>query len=106
MAYKCFKFTIISLLIIFLVLYISQSTGYYEFEQHRRVALTESKIKQFEQDIKEGKNIDVSHYLDDVYRNYNNKVSTSGLKFSKNITDSFNKVMGGIFKIIEKLFIS
>ncbi|MGI6324419.1 MAG: hypothetical protein ACOXZS_00465 [Bacilli bacterium] len=106
MAYKCFKFTIISLLIIFLVLYISQSTGYYEFEQHRRVALTESKIKQFEQDIKEGKNIDVSHYLDDVYRNYNNKVSTSGLKFSKNIADSFNKVMGGIFKIIEKLFIS
>jgi hypothetical protein len=106
MAYKCFKFTIISLLIIFLVLYISQSTGYYEFEQHRRVALTESKIKQFEQDIQEGKNIDVSHYLDDVYRNYNNKVSTSGLKFSKNIADSFNKVMGGIFKIIEKLFIS
>ena len=55
MAYKCFKFTIISLLIIFLVLYISQSTGYYEFEQHRRVALTESKIKQFEQDIKKVK---------------------------------------------------
>ena len=41
----------LALLIGFSALYISEATGYYEFEQHKKVTLTEEKIEQFENDV-------------------------------------------------------
>ena len=105
MGYKWFRFIFISLLVLFLVLYISQSTGYHEFEQHRKVVLTEAKIKEFEADIKSGKKIDVNDYIVDITKNYNNKMSTSGLKLSKSLAKGYNNVIGTMYKVIRKLFI-
>ncbi len=105
MAYKWFRFIVIGLFVIFLALYVSQTSGYYEFDQHQKAALTEEKIKQFEKDIKSGKKIDVDNYLEDYYRNYNNNVSMSGLKISKTLERGFNDIMGVFFKVVERLFI-
>ena len=44
---KIFNISFIVLLITFLALYVSQSTGYYNYEQHKKMVLTEEKIKQF-----------------------------------------------------------
>jgi hypothetical protein len=100
-----FKVIMISFFVIFIVLYLSQSTGYYEFDQYRKMKLTEDKIKEFEQDVKEGKNIDVTDYIESTVSDYHNKASKSGLKFSKFIENSFDKVMGFTHKLIENLFI-
>ncbi|HHT38622.1 MAG TPA: hypothetical protein GXZ95_04325 [Mollicutes bacterium] len=67
---------------IFLTLYISQAVGYYDYEQYKKVELTKEKIAQFEQDIKEGKQIDVNTYLENVKVDYNNNASKTGLKLS------------------------
>jgi hypothetical protein len=37
--------------------------GYYVYQQRQIVVLTEEKIKQFEEDIKMGKRIDVDDYI-------------------------------------------
>jgi len=105
MVFKWFQVIMIIFFISFLALYLSQSTGYYEYQQHKKVVLTEEKIKQFEQDIRDGKKIDVNDYLESVSKNYNNKLSTSGLRLSKAIDKGFNSVLNGFFKIFEKLFI-
>ena len=50
-----FLIIIIFLFIIFLILYISGEAGYYEYKVHTKTILTEEAIKDFENDISEGK---------------------------------------------------
>ena len=52
------------LLLGFMILYISKSSGYYEFAEHKQVELTEEQIKKFEEDVKNGINVDINEYLD------------------------------------------
>ena len=49
---KIFKWTLFLLFLSFIILYLSQATGYYEYEQSRKTAFTAEQIKQFEQDAK------------------------------------------------------
>ena len=47
---KLSKMFIFLLFCSFTILYISQATGHYEYTKRKKVALTEDKIKQFEED--------------------------------------------------------
>ncbi len=99
-----FRFIMTILFIIFITIYISQATGYYDYHQHKQVELTAEKIKEFEQDVKDGKNIDVKDYLTDTSYNYNNSFSQTGLRLSKTISDSTKKGVNSVFRFLEKLF--
>lgn len=103
--YKWFKAIIISFFVVFLALYVSQSTGYYEYEAHKKVQLTNDKISEFEKDVKEGNKIDVNDYLTGTNKNYNNKVSQSGLAITKFIETSFDGIVDATYNIINELFI-
>lgn len=82
---KTFKIIFWVLLITFITLYLSQATGYYEYELHQKVVLTEEKIRQFEKDVAEGKNIDIEDYLENTNKNYSNKASSIGYYLSSTI---------------------
>ena len=56
------KFLTISF-IIFMGLYISSISGFYEAKLSNKVALTDEAIKEFENDVIEGKTIDVNTYI-------------------------------------------
>lgn len=98
-----FWFIMIILFVIFITVYISQATGYYDYQQHRQVELTNEKIKEFETDVKEGKVINVKDYLTDTDKSYHNGVSRLGLKFSKTVSLSARKGINKIFKFLEAL---
>jgi hypothetical protein len=104
MSNRALKIFMLILFIIFLALYLSQATGYHEYEQYRRVRITEEKIKQFEQDVKEGKPIDVDKYVEDIERDYSNKASQAGFKTSNFIENLFNNMLDVLLNIIEGLF--
>lgn len=70
------------LLIGFTALYISEKSGYYEFEQHNKKVLTEEKIRQFEHDIDSGKEIDINNYIVKEDKNYDSNISKLGEKIS------------------------
>lgn len=89
------------LVMLFLGLYISQMTGYYEYTESKKTTLTKSAMERFEQDIKEGKEIKAENYLEQE-RDYNNKASTLGMKVSSLIEKGFNKAMNGLFQEISK----
>ena len=95
---KVFRNIIIILFVIFIALYISQSSGYYEYEQYKKVALTNEQIKQFEEDIKKGKNIDLKDYAGETKKEYGNKISNAGLKLSQKIEDYVHKFISGAFE--------
>ena len=99
---KIFRNIFIFLFIIFIALYISQSTGYYEYEQYKKVALTNEQIKQFEEDVKNGKNVNVKDYVGETKKEYGNKVSNMGLTISENIEKYVKKFINGTFDAIGK----
>ena len=68
-----------------MALYFSQATGYYDFAEHKKVTLTNEQIKKFEEDVAQGKNLNIEDYLSNTDKNYQNKTSQMGLKISESI---------------------
>lgn len=92
----------IVVVILFLVLYIGQGSGYYQITENRKTVLTEEAIKRFEADVASGKEIVASNYLLKE-KNYNNNISIICMKISSFIENGFNKFMSLIFEELEKV---
>ena len=103
---KLFSWFLFILFITFITLYISQATGYYEYEQARKTAFTEEQIQKFEQDVKDGKEIDINDYLENTNKNYQNNISRLSLNVSEGIGKyakmGIEKIFEGIAKVIEE----
>lgn len=100
---KIFWKLFLIILIAFTAIYISEATGYYEFEQHNKKVLTEEKIKQFESDIASGKNIDINNYVVNDNPNYESKISKLGDKMSKNIEKMVVSGLNATFKFLNSI---
>ena len=100
---KIFKFVFMTLFVTFIALYISGSTGYFEYQTRKQVALTEKQIKEFEKDVKEGKKVDATKYLEVNQKNYQNKLSGTGLKISETMKKGVNKIVDVSFKFLSNL---
>ena len=90
-------------LVIFLVIYISISNGTSDYRAYKRSELTKDAIKRFEEDVKSGKNINLSDYIDVNETTYSNKVSKAGIYLSDKITvfaRDFIKFVGSVFSAI------
>lgn len=94
------KLFIVIIFISFLTLYFSHNSGYFEYEQYKKTSFTKEQIEKFEQDIKEGKDVDITNYLDNDVDDYSNKVSEFGLSVSKGIERT---IKGGLEKVINLL---
>ncbi len=91
------KLSLIILFISFLTLYFSHNSGYFEYEQHKKTSFTKEQIERFEQDIKDGKEVDITNYLDNKDNDYSNKISNLGLTLSKQIEKA---IKGGLNHVI------
>ena len=87
----------------FLILYFAQAGGYYEDLNNKKSTLTEEKIKQFEEDVKSGKEIKVENYVVDIKKDYDNKISRFGLFTSKGLAQGFKCAMNNLFKGFDKM---
>ena len=80
---------ILKLLRVLFILYISLtiaiSTGYYEAKLSEKTTITNEAIKQFEEDVRNGKNVDINDYLTDNYQDYSNQTTKAGYAFSSSI---------------------
>ena len=93
---------ILILFLIFFSLYLMDNLGYYNIATKNKI-ITESKMKEFENDIKNGKNIDIKEYVRDE-TNYKNTYSNIGYNTSLIIDTTINKGFKNIGKILKKLF--
>ena len=85
-------------------LYLSEQTGYYEFETHKQVALTNEKIKEFENDIKSGKEINIKDYIDEKEVSLDNSVSNMGIFLSETIGEVVQNGMNSFFSFLNSVF--
>ncbi len=100
---KIFRYAIFISFVTFFALYLSQSTGYFEYRNSKKVALTNSQIEKFEKDVKAGKNIDIEDYIDTNNQNYQNTVSKTGLTISNAAEKVIQKLINGSFKVLSDL---
>lgn len=73
----------------FITLYVSQNLGFYNYEMEDRKIVTEENIKQFEQDIKENKPIDINNYVESTHTHENNGIA----RFNNSISSMIGNVM-------------
>ncbi len=100
---KLFKLIFFTFLLVFIIIYFSELTGYYEYQNHLRRDLTEEQIRKFEEDVKSGKEIDLDEYLIVDTTNYNNKLSDLASKMSDGISNIVESGVEKTFKLLSKL---
>ncbi len=100
---KTFKTSLIIFFIIYITLYISQASGYYDYQLHRRTELTQEQIRKFEKDIKDGRPVDVEEYLKINLKDYNNKFSSYGNSFSNFTSKNVKIILEKTFGLLEQL---
>ena len=97
------KFILIIIILIFIASYYVSNSGYYEYHMQEKTILTNEKIKEFEQDIKDGNNIDIKTYLVTEEVDYSNKISNLVYEISDNGTKVARKVIKALFKKLSYL---
>ena len=90
---KLFNLIFMMFFVSFLVIYFSEITGYYEYQSHKKATLTEEQIKKFEEDVSNGKEVDINDYVVVNNINYRNNLSKITSKLSDGIS---NLVQGGV----------
>lgn len=100
---KIFGRIFLGLFIAFFAIFISSKTGYYDFELHNKAVLTEEKIKEFEQDVKDGKDINIKDYVVSSTPNYQNSVSRLGNKLSTSLEDLVQSGIESAFNFLNKM---
>lgn len=86
---------------ILVVPYASAKEKASRYTESQKSTLTEEAMERFEEDIKAGKEVNASDYLEKT-TNYNNIFSSLGLRMSSLIEKGFNKAMTGLFKELSK----
>lgn len=100
---KNLKFIIIIVLLIFIGCYYVANSGYYEYHLQEKTVLTNEKIREFEEDVKNNKDIDVKDYLDYEEVDYTNKITNLVYDISNSGTEITRKIMKKIFKKLSYL---
>ena len=92
------------LLFVFIVLYISLECGYYETKMSKKTIMTNANIKRFEQDVKEGKQIDINSYIAEENKDYSNFLTKAGNGINDVIKSVFGDGLKSTGKMLKKLF--
>lgn len=100
---KIFNACIFCLFAIFISIYGASKAGYYEYENQKQKEFTEEKIKEFENDIASGKDININDYLTYENKNYDNKITEVASKISDTFYNGITKGLEESFKLIEKV---
>lgn len=100
---KIFIRVFLVLLIIFSCLYISNGNGYFEYTNHKNMVLTNEKIKEFEEDVKSGKKIDIKEYVDLEEIDYSSSISNLGYNVSSSLEKVIKSGMNSLFKFLNDM---
>ena len=100
---KFFQVLFVFLFLIYITIYVSESSGYYEFKNYKKASLTKEKIAEFEADLKAGKEVDFDKYMVSTDEDYDNQISNIGYSISNTVSNLINKGVVSIFDTIGKL---
>ena len=101
---KLVKLISIVIIIIFIASYMIAESGYYEYTMQRRTIITNEKIKKFEEDIKNNKDVSTHDYIVEDYIDYTNAFSNLGVKVGDFTEKAIKYFIKKALKLISDLF--
>ncbi len=93
------------LFVVFIALFISSKSGYYEASLNDKIVLTDKQIEKFEQDVLNGEVVDVNSYILEERKDYSNKFTNAGDKFNEVVEGFLTDGLQGAFKVLKTLFL-
>lgn len=103
MKYKSLvKFFCIIILFIFLCSYFIEKSGYYEYNLQAKKNLTEEQMRQFEEDVRNGKDIDLDSYLRSTTVDYSNKLTRTTSEASIRLNNYLKNIIANTFNMLGK----
>lgn len=88
-----YKKVMLFLFLVYLALYISQSSGYYDYTSYQKMVITSDAMQRFEEDLKEGKDVLMIDYMEVSLNDYSNDLSDYFLSISKSIDKYVGKIV-------------
>lgn len=103
-AWIIFKRLTLLLFIIFLINYFQVESGNYKNEASQKRILTEEKIKEFEQDVKNGEYVDIKDYTEVNYIDTSTPITNLGYSIGEGVNDFINNKVVKFFDYIGSFF--
>ena len=97
---KIFKVIFTCFFIAFIISYIIEKTGYYEYNLQNKTIMTNESIREFEKDLREGKDVTKEDYLVTTEKDYTSALTNTTNKVSIKVNKLLKKAVEGVFKIV------
>ena len=97
---KIGKFVFICLFLSFVVSYVIEKTGYYEYNLQNKMIMTNEAMERFEKDVKEGKDVRREDYLVSTEKDYTSTLTKGTNKVSMKVNTLLKKGIEGMFRVL------
>lgn len=97
---KICKSVFICLFLSFVVSYVIEKTGYYEYNLQNKMIMTNEAMERFEKDVKEGKDVRREDYLVSTEKDYNSTLTKGTNKVSMKVNTLLKKGIEGMFRVL------
>lgn len=97
---KIFKLSFAVLFLSFLIGYVIERTGYYEYNLQNKTVMTNEAMRRFEDDIKEGKDVTIEDYVVNTEKDYTSVLTKTTNKVSVSVNKYLKKGIEGIFNVL------
>lgn len=97
---KIVKFAFMSLFLLFVVSYVIELTGYYEYNLQNKTIMTNEAMAKFEKDLADGKDVREEDYVVSTEKDYTSSLTKETNKLSIKVNKVLQKGIEGIFKIV------
>lgn len=97
---KLFKIIFGILFISFIISYVIEESGYYEYNLKNKTEMTKESMEKFENDLKEGKDVLMEDYVINTQKDYTSTLTRSTNKVSMKVNNFLKKGIESFFKII------
>ena len=100
---KIFKFIFGLIFIAFIISYVIEESGYYEYNLSNKTVMTKESMERFEKDLKDGKDVLMEDYVVNTTKDYTSRLTTGTNRVSFKVNSFLKKGLEGMFKVASKL---
>ena len=97
---KIGKMVLVTLFLAFVVSYVIEKTGYYEYNLQNKVIMTNEAIARFEKDLADGKDVSKEDYVVNTEKDYTSNLSRTTNKVSIKVNQLLKNGIEGVFRIV------
>lgn len=97
---KIFKDVFILFFLAFIISYIIEKTGYYEYNLQKKTVMTNESISRFEKDLAEGKDVTLEDYIVTTEKDYTTPITRTTNKVSVKFNKLLKNGIEGVFRIV------